>query len=178
MLQCGASGRKGLGRGDITFPLDVSSTAAVDIFWRFDVTTFTSSESAANWIYTRNGSAMCTITAAAVDETSSENIISPRPRPFRPEAPHCSNYTGRESFKDYMHLYVFIFCNHHNKVTVIKFIIFIMSGPTPFLLFFFKTNYAAYSIWCLGNFEHITIHLLLNHRREIKENNLIFKITK
>ena len=41
------------------------------------------------------------MSTAAVDETSSENVMSPRPRPFRPEAPHCINYTGRESLKDY-----------------------------------------------------------------------------
>ena len=64
LLQCGASGRKDRGRGDITFSLDISSTAAVDIFWRFDLTTFNSSESAADWIFTRNGPTMCTITAA------------------------------------------------------------------------------------------------------------------
>ena len=64
ILQCGASGRKGRGRGDITFSLEVSSTAAVDIFWRFDLTMFTSSESAADWIFTINGPAMCSITAA------------------------------------------------------------------------------------------------------------------
>ena len=31
------------------------------------------------------------MSTAEVDETSSEKVISPRPRPFRPEAPHCSN---------------------------------------------------------------------------------------
>ena len=46
-----------------TFSLDVSSTAAVDIFWRLDLTTFTSSESAADWIFTRTGHAMYSITA-------------------------------------------------------------------------------------------------------------------
>ena len=48
----------------ITFSLDVSSTAAVDIFWRFGLTMFTSSESAADWIFTRTGPTMCSITAA------------------------------------------------------------------------------------------------------------------
>ena len=45
------------------------------------------------------------MSTAAVDETSSEKVTSPEPRPFRPEAPHCSNYTGRESFKDYTSKY-------------------------------------------------------------------------
>ena len=32
------------------------------------------------------------MSTAAVDETSSEEVLSPRPRPFRPEAPQCRNY--------------------------------------------------------------------------------------
>ena len=39
---------------------------------------------------------------AAEDETSSEKVLSARPRHFRPEAPHCTNYTGHESLKDYI----------------------------------------------------------------------------
>ena len=31
------------------------------------------------------------MSTAAVDEMSSEKVISTRPRPFRPEAPHCNN---------------------------------------------------------------------------------------
>ena len=45
----------------VTFSLDFSSTAAVDVFWRLDLTTFTLSESAADWIFTRTGPAMCSI---------------------------------------------------------------------------------------------------------------------
>ena len=41
------------------------------------------------------------MSTAAVDETLSVKVLSPRPRLFRPEAPQCNNYMGRESLKDY-----------------------------------------------------------------------------
>ena len=44
------------------------------------------------------------MSTAAIDETSSEKVISPQWRPFRLEAPYCRNYTGRESLKDYIHI--------------------------------------------------------------------------
>ena len=40
------------------------------------------------------------MSTTAVDETSSEKVLSPQSRPFRPEDPQCSNHTSRESLKD------------------------------------------------------------------------------
>ena len=52
------------------------------------------------------------MSATAVDETSSEEVLSPRSWPFRPEAPQSSNSTGHESLKDYINEQIF------NKTTI------------------------------------------------------------
>ena len=80
---CRASGRKCRGRDDKTSSLHISSTPAAD-------------SGEVNVI----AASLQKMSIAAVDEPSSEEVLSTRPRPLPPEVLQCSNNNRFESLKD------------------------------------------------------------------------------